>query len=141
MTSFTTERNEIKSKNNQNPPNNNKKMQHDQNLTKKSNDNKIQIKRLQDKIKKKNNDIKNKEKIINKLEIIINMNQEKINRMETEIASLNKQLEIYQKNNEQIFEFIQSYKKQNLELIKIAFDNIQKSNHSLKNEICSILLD
>ena len=55
------------------------------------------------------------------------MNQDKINRMEIEIAGLNKQLEIYHKNNEQIFDFIQSYKK-------------QKSNHSLKNEICSILL-
>lgn len=118
---------------------NNEKIQPDH--ANKSNDNKIQKTNVNNTITNKNNDIENKEKLINKLEVIINMNQGKINRMETEIINLNKQLDVYQKNNEQICEFIQSYKKQNLELIKIAFDNIQKSNHSLKNEICSILLD
>lgn len=112
---------------------NDNEMQPNQNLCKKSN--KTQTKNLESQIKKRNKEIKNKEKMIDELKMIINMNQDKINRMETEIFSLSKQLEIYQKNNEQISDFIQSYKKQNLELIKMAFVNIQKTNHSLKSEI------
>lgn len=74
--------------------------------------------------------IDEKERLINDLKIIINRNQDEINRMKSELANLNKQKKLFERNNKKIIDLIYSYKQQNLEmddLIKI----IEKSENGI----------
>lgn len=74
--------------------------------------------------------IDEKERLINDLKIIINRNQDEINRMKSELANLNKQKKLFERNNKKIIDLIYSYKQQNFEmddLIKI----IEKSENGI----------